>query len=141
MLRRRRSQRSRARSTRRHLRWPRRLPNPCQADHQSKLLLEDYAARLLPFCEEVCSMSDTRTLYSCSSNIFTICCLSMAIFYVGLRCRRSHHSFCFKWPQILSCRNRIFHQVGRSHHSSHSRRPTRGLFHSQEHPLPFRHPT
>ena len=46
---------------------------------------------------------------------------------------------CFKWPQILHCRNRIFHQVGRSYHSPHSRRPTRGLFHSQEHPLPFRH--
>ena len=32
----------------------------------------------------------------------------------AIRCRRSHHSFCFKWPQILPCRNRIFHQVGKS---------------------------
>ena len=44
------------------------------------------------FCEKVCSMSNTRTFYSCSGNISAICCLSMAVLYVGLRCRRSHHS-------------------------------------------------
>ena len=103
--------------------------------------MEDHAARLLSFCEEVCRMSNTCTFYSCSRNISAICCLSMAVLHVGLRCRRSHHSLCFKWPQILPCRNGIFHQVDRSYHPTHSRRTTHGLFHSQEHPFPFRHPT
>ena len=51
---RRRSQRNYARGTLRHLRWSRRLPNSYQANHLGRILLEDYAARLLPFCEEVC---------------------------------------------------------------------------------------
>ena len=86
-----------------------RLPNSYQANHPGRILLEDYAARLLPFCEEVCSMPDTCTFYSCANNIFAICHLSMAIFYVGLWCCGPHHSFCFKRLQIFSCRNRIFY--------------------------------
>ena len=104
MPRRRWSQRSHAGGTLRHLRWSCRLPNSYQANHLGRILLEDYAARLLPFCEEVCALCQIHApSIHFASNIFANRHLSMAIFYVGLWCCGPHHSFCFKRLQIFSC--------------------------------------